>query len=314
MNCSKFFVSAGYAVLCGFMLALPAGATTRYVATNGSDSNACTTSSRCLTFDRAYQLSAAGDIVLVAAGSYSAQTVSRNPAITGPFSLTPHATDVTIKPESGPGTVTVNDIDINDGTSTLTTANFVQHITFEDMTFTKGGDVHGGACIHFVRTTHRFTTFMNRASFVSYQNADIGGQSTARTGWTSTNSITSHTIPTTFCLKAISSTTFIVAMRVAIPMRLQPGAWIPSPCGETSSGTTIASTTVAMGAIRAPFSLKTTCLARSAISAAAILFKFMARAPWFDSTPLATYRMPGLEKLPISGGQEISSWTDRMSQ
>lgn len=50
--------------------------TTWYMATTGSDANACTVGSKCLTLNRAYTVAAAGDTIDVAAGSYAAQTVT----------------------------------------------------------------------------------------------------------------------------------------------------------------------------------------------------------------------------------------------
>lgn len=52
-------------------MAVPADATTYYVATTGSDSGSCAQSSPCLTISHAYSLAGPGDVVTVSAGTYS---------------------------------------------------------------------------------------------------------------------------------------------------------------------------------------------------------------------------------------------------
>jgi hypothetical protein len=59
-----------------FVFATPAQAATRYVSTTGSDTTTCTQTAPCKSLARAYTVSAAGDTVEVAAGSYVSQTVS----------------------------------------------------------------------------------------------------------------------------------------------------------------------------------------------------------------------------------------------
>jgi chitodextrinase len=53
-----------------------------YVASNGSDSSSCTAAAPCASQNRAYQLAAPGAVVSVAAGSYPAQTIARDPSKT----------------------------------------------------------------------------------------------------------------------------------------------------------------------------------------------------------------------------------------
>jgi hypothetical protein len=62
--------------------AVPAGSA--FVATTGSDSNPCTQAAPCLSFDRAYHVAKPGQVVAVAAGSYSAQTITADPAKSAP--------------------------------------------------------------------------------------------------------------------------------------------------------------------------------------------------------------------------------------
>ncbi|MGH3004329.1 MAG: fibronectin type III domain-containing protein [Gaiellaceae bacterium] len=49
---------------------------TVYVSTGGSDSSACTNSAPCRSFDRAYRVADPGDVVEVAGGTYSGQTIN----------------------------------------------------------------------------------------------------------------------------------------------------------------------------------------------------------------------------------------------
>jgi chitodextrinase len=53
-----------------------------YLAPNGSDSSSCTLAAPCASLNRAYQLAAPGAVVSVAAGSYPAQTIARDPSKT----------------------------------------------------------------------------------------------------------------------------------------------------------------------------------------------------------------------------------------
>jgi len=57
------------------LVATPASAATRYVATNGSDAAACSAQEPCKSLQRGYAVAATGDTVEVAAGTYTAQTV-----------------------------------------------------------------------------------------------------------------------------------------------------------------------------------------------------------------------------------------------
>lgn len=53
-----------------------ATANTYYIATNGSDSNACSQAAPCVTFNHAYSIASPGDTVMVASGTYPAQTIN----------------------------------------------------------------------------------------------------------------------------------------------------------------------------------------------------------------------------------------------
>ena len=58
------------------------------VSTTGSDANPCTAGAPCRTFDRAYHVAAAGDVVEVAGGSYPDQVMSADGSKTGPGVVT----------------------------------------------------------------------------------------------------------------------------------------------------------------------------------------------------------------------------------
>ena len=51
-------------------------ATNHYLATNGNDANPCTQAAPCLTMNRAYQVAAPGDTVLMNGGTYGNQTIT----------------------------------------------------------------------------------------------------------------------------------------------------------------------------------------------------------------------------------------------
>jgi hypothetical protein len=67
-----------HAVFCFAVLlaVVPARAATLYIATNGSDSNPCTQSAPCASFNGAYQKAAGGDTVEIAGGTYGSQSLT----------------------------------------------------------------------------------------------------------------------------------------------------------------------------------------------------------------------------------------------
>jgi chitodextrinase len=65
-----------------------------YVSTSGSDSNACTQSAPCKTFNRAYRVAQPGQVVEVAGGTYPSQTITYDAAKTS-------SDDVVIQPAAG---------------------------------------------------------------------------------------------------------------------------------------------------------------------------------------------------------------------
>jgi chitodextrinase len=69
-----------------------------YVSTTGSDANACTQAAPCRSFGRAYKAAAPGTTVLVAAGTYPSQEISRDPAKTSgaPVVFQPAGSEVNV--------------------------------------------------------------------------------------------------------------------------------------------------------------------------------------------------------------------------
>jgi hypothetical protein len=55
-----------------------------FVATTGSDSNACTAAAPCASFDRAFRVAKAGQVVEIRAGTYPSQDVGADSSKTGP--------------------------------------------------------------------------------------------------------------------------------------------------------------------------------------------------------------------------------------
>jgi hypothetical protein len=147
----KWFVSC--ALVTGFIfgLGVTAEAATWFVASNGNDSNACTSSSSpCLSVNGAYQKSAAGDTIQLAAGTYGAQTVNTRGAL---------SSFVTAQPASG-ATVTLGKITVNGANhlefrGMIAAGIFVQpnsaFITFRDIDMTSGDLFYlGGHDISFI--------------------------------------------------------------------------------------------------------------------------------------------------------------------
>lgn len=100
-------------------LAVPVYSATWYIASNGSDSNACTsTASPCLTINGAYQKAAGGDTIQMAAGTYGSQTVAS----------ASKASDIIVQPASG-ASVTLGGLSINGATRleirNMTTRSFM---------------------------------------------------------------------------------------------------------------------------------------------------------------------------------------------
>jgi chitodextrinase len=154
--------------------ACPAAGSTYYVAVSGNDANSCMSqSSPCQSFNGAYQKASgsSGATVLVAAGSYGTEDMSRNANVTGTNSQIPDGNEVTFKPASGAGTVTIGDLN-------LSTINgpAIEHLAFEDLTFLNAPYLPSAKDVHFTRCNFRGTnTVMYWVDYVSIRDSDITG-------------------------------------------------------------------------------------------------------------------------------------------
>ena len=91
-----------------------------YVAATGSDSNPCTQAAPCQSFDRAYRVATAGQVVQVAAGSYPAQTIGVDTSKTSTI-------DVVIGAAPGSAVVVTGAVTV-----------YGKHLELRDMTFSGG--------------------------------------------------------------------------------------------------------------------------------------------------------------------------------
>jgi hypothetical protein len=158
--------------MCLLVSILSAEAATYYITTSGNDSNSCTQAAPCRSFNRAYQVALSGDIVLVGAGTYGQQSLARNGRVTGTNSQTPDGNEVTFKPASGAGTVNVGGLSLSSVNSAASTA--VDHVAFEDLTFTGFTLVAVANDVHFTRCNHRNNLMAVWASYISYRDGDLG--------------------------------------------------------------------------------------------------------------------------------------------
>lgn len=162
-------------------------ATTRYIATNGNDSNAGTSGSRFLTWNKCYQVSALGDTCIIGSGTYVAnQDFVTNAAIAGgTFHQTPTGTgEVTFQSETGNNADVVLIGDLHFGSSFTTSPP--DHITIKNITLgdgTIGADgytangwmqIRAAKDIHFVGVHFRYVQQWNCADYVSDQFAEHG--------------------------------------------------------------------------------------------------------------------------------------------
>jgi chitodextrinase len=83
----------------------PSGSASVFVSPSGSDSNPCTQSAPCGSFDRAYRVAGSGATVQVAGGSYGTQDINPDASKTS-------ANDVVFQPAPG-ASVTVGSVDVN---------------------------------------------------------------------------------------------------------------------------------------------------------------------------------------------------------
>jgi hypothetical protein len=149
-----------------------------YVASTGSDDNACSQEARCQTFDRAYRGAQPGQTVEVAEGTYPEQTLLYDPTKTSEL-------DVVFRPAPG-AKVTVAGVTV--GSDRYTAG--ASHVTFRDLTLggwlvegcgSPGGDAQcaagpesGGDDITFLNVTVRGGVFVNSGTNISMIGGSVG--------------------------------------------------------------------------------------------------------------------------------------------
>ncbi|HEY3181372.1 MAG TPA: LamG-like jellyroll fold domain-containing protein [Gaiellaceae bacterium] len=111
----------------------PSGTGSVFLSTSGSDSNACTQSAPCRSFDRAYHVANPGQIVEIAGGSYGSQNLTFDSANNGATS------DVVFQPAAG-ASVTVGQLSFGDSRF----EGGASHVTIMNITVT--GDVSIPGC------------------------------------------------------------------------------------------------------------------------------------------------------------------------
>src|SRR5919112_1427781 len=116
-------------VVLGLVAASSASAATRYMAPGGSGS-LCSLASPCGSMNSAYQGAMLGDTIVMAAGSYGGQNISPR-SLPGTNSQTPSGDEITFKPQVAGATVTIDGMILGGVRSAP-----VEHIAFEDLTFT----------------------------------------------------------------------------------------------------------------------------------------------------------------------------------
>jgi chitodextrinase len=94
----------------------PMGGASVYLSSGGSDSNSCTQSAPCRSFDRAYRVASPGQTVEVAGGTYGGQTINTDSSKT--------SNDVVFRPAAGAAVTVSGEVSV-----------YGDHIEFRDMTF-----------------------------------------------------------------------------------------------------------------------------------------------------------------------------------
>jgi hypothetical protein len=140
-----------------------------YVSAAGSDAGRCSQSAPCATFNRAYRVAGAGDVVEVAAGTYPPQQIDHDPAKRS-------AEDVVFRPPAG-ARVTVGG----------TLAIFGSHVTVERIGATEvliAGETASGMpqADVTVRNADAATVEINSATNVRILGGDYGPSEDANSG------------------------------------------------------------------------------------------------------------------------------------
>jgi hypothetical protein len=158
-------------------------AASRFVAGTGSDSNPCTRTAPCASFNRAYKLAKPGQVVEVAAGNYPEQVITPDESKTS-------SADVVFQPAPG-ATVQVGTygnpaigIDVR-GASHLTVkgikAGYVEATFSDQYCCAFGPDSHFASDVTFDSMTVN-AAYVSSGQQVTIQNSDIGNYSVADDG------------------------------------------------------------------------------------------------------------------------------------
>jgi hypothetical protein len=149
----------------GLICCTPAWGATLYVAPGASGS--CTAASPCGSMNAAYRAAQLGDTVLMAGGTYGEQNLSPR-SLPGTDSVRPSGEEITFRPRPG-ASVSVDGLILGGSRSAP-----VEHVLFEDLTFTDWVATRSGADVHFLRTTHRAQLHANWVEYLSYQGSEVG--------------------------------------------------------------------------------------------------------------------------------------------
>jgi hypothetical protein len=149
----------------GLISSTPGWGATVYMAPGASGS--CTAASPCGSMNAAYQAAGLGDVVLMSAGNYGGQTLSPR-SLPGADSVRPSGEEITFRPQPGAG-VSVDGLILGASRSAP-----VEHVTFEDLTFTDWVATRSGVDVHFLRTSHRAQLHANWVEYLSYEQSEVG--------------------------------------------------------------------------------------------------------------------------------------------
>jgi chitodextrinase len=143
------------ATLTASTSACSSGGASVYLSAGGSDSNPCTQSAPCRSFDRGYRVAQPGWVVEVAGGTYPGQTLSAD-------SSKSSLTDVVFRPAAGATVVVSGEVTVS-----------ARHLEFRDMRFGGWKTVLGADDVTF-RNVQSANMFIWSSSNVNVIGGEIG--------------------------------------------------------------------------------------------------------------------------------------------
>jgi hypothetical protein len=126
------------------------------VSTGGSDSSSCTSTAPCRTFDRAYRVAKAGQVVQVAGGTYAPQWIKADGTKTG-------GAPVVFRPAAGARVVISGDLDVE-----------AAHVEFRDLDVGDNWYARAGAHHLTFRNVDTSRFYIASATDVQVLGGDIG--------------------------------------------------------------------------------------------------------------------------------------------